>query len=32
MGGDGRPLDKEICPVDKLFLTYDVEVSRLGQE
>ena len=28
-GGDGRPLDNFICPVDKLFLNYSITVSNL---
>ena len=29
MGGDGRPIDKDYCPFDKLFLDYNREVSNL---
>jgi hypothetical protein len=29
MGGDGRPLDNFICPVDKLFLNYSLYASNL---
>jgi len=29
MGGDGRPLDNFICPVDKIFLNYSVYASNL---
>jgi hypothetical protein len=29
MGGDGRPLDNFICPVDKLFLNYSTYASNL---
>ena len=28
MGGDGRPLDKNLCPVDKLFLAYSYEKAK----
>jgi hypothetical protein len=27
MGGEGRPLDKDICPVDKLFLNYNIDLT-----
>ena len=29
IGGEGRQLEKIVCPVDKLFLNYSVEVSNL---
>lgn len=30
IGGDGRAVDKDLCPVDKLFFNYAVDVSNLG--
>ena len=30
MGGDGRQLDKELCPVDKVFLNWAIDRSNLG--
>ena len=30
VGGDGRPMDEEVCPVDKIFLNYSIERSNLG--
>eukprot|EP00355_Strombidium_rassoulzadegani_P002635 CAMPEP_0168611308 /NCGR_PEP_ID=MMETSP0449_2-20121227/2291_1 /TAXON_ID=1082188 /ORGANISM="Strombidium rassoulzadegani, Strain ras09" /LENGTH=118 /DNA_ID=CAMNT_0008651751 /DNA_START=18 /DNA_END=374 /DNA_ORIENTATION=- len=32
MGGDGRPLDQDICPVDKLFLNYNIELGIHSRE
>lgn len=32
MGGEGRPLDKDICPVDKLFLNYNLDLTANGRE
>ena len=29
IGGEGRPIEKDLCPIDKLFLNYNVEISRL---
>ena len=29
MGGDGRPIERDVCPVDKLFLNYNIDVSGL---
>ena len=31
MGGDGRPVEKDVCPVDKLFLNYNIEISTAGR-
>lgn len=32
MGGDGRPLDRNLCPVDKVFLNYNYDkVKAQGQ-
>ena len=28
MGGDGRPNDKDFCPVDRVFLHYNLEISN----
>ena len=32
MGGEGRPIDKDICPVDKLFLNYNMDLSASSRE
>ena len=32
MGGDGRPLDQDICPVDKAFLNYDLEITANSRD
>ena len=32
MGGDGRPIEDDLCPVDKLFLNYNINVSTNSQE
>jgi hypothetical protein len=29
IGGEGRPKEDDICPVDKLFLSYNIDVSNL---
>ena len=29
MGGDGRPIERDVCPVDKLFLNFNIDVSGL---
>ena len=31
IGGDGRPLEKDLCPVDKIFLNYNIEMSKQGR-
>jgi hypothetical protein len=28
MGGEGRPLDKDVCPVDKIFLNYSIDINQ----
>ena len=30
MGGEGRQLDSELCPVDKIFLNWAIDRSNLG--
>lgn len=32
MGGEGRQIDKDICPVDKLFLNYNLDLTANGRE
>lgn len=32
MGGEGRPIDKDICPVDKLFLNYNMDLSSNSRD
>lgn len=32
IGGDGRLLEKDYCPVDKLFLQYSIDVSNLANK
>ena len=32
VGGDGRPMDDEVCPVDKIFLNYSIERSNLARK
>lgn len=29
MGGEGRPLDEDLCPIDRLFLNYNIAISGL---
>jgi hypothetical protein len=29
MGGEGRPLDEDLCPIDRLFLNYNISISGL---
>jgi len=32
MGGEGRQIDKDICPVDKLFLNYNLDLTANSRE
>ena len=32
MGGEGRPIDKDICPVDKLVLNYNLDLTANSRE
>ena len=32
MGGEGRPLETDLCPVDKLFLNYNIEIGNLSRD
>lgn len=32
VGGDGRPLEDDFCPVDKLFLNYGKDISNLPKK
>eukprot|EP00356_Strombidium_inclinatum_P005260 CAMPEP_0170481966 /NCGR_PEP_ID=MMETSP0208-20121228/2197_1 /TAXON_ID=197538 /ORGANISM="Strombidium inclinatum, Strain S3" /LENGTH=125 /DNA_ID=CAMNT_0010754757 /DNA_START=41 /DNA_END=418 /DNA_ORIENTATION=- len=32
VGGEGRPIEKDLCPVDKLFLNYNIDLSTQSRE